>query len=75
VATSTTPVCGTPSEAWKALTAATVAGEYTPSIGPFVYRAVYTDPANGVPYASLLHDSLESSPDLSTEARVWCGKC
>jgi hypothetical protein len=47
----------------------------TPSIGPLVYRAVYTDPASGVPYATLLQDSLESSPDLSTEARVWCGKC
>jgi hypothetical protein len=47
----------------------------TPSIGPFVYRAVYTDPATGVPYATLLHDPVASSPDLSTDAAVWCGKC
>jgi hypothetical protein len=47
----------------------------TPSIGPFVYRAVYTDPVTGIPYAALLHDSVDSSPGLSTEARAWCGKC
>jgi hypothetical protein len=47
----------------------------TPSIGPFVYRAVYSDPATGVPYATLLHDPVASSPDLSTEADLWCGKC
>jgi hypothetical protein len=47
----------------------------TPSIGPFVYRAVYTDPATGLPYATLLQDSVESSPELSTAAQLWCGKC
>src|SRR5262245_1609288 len=47
----------------------------TPSIGPFVYRAVYTDPATGVPYATLLQDSVESSPELSTGEQLWCGKC
>jgi hypothetical protein len=47
----------------------------TPSIGPFVYRAVYTDPATGIPYAALLHDSVDSSPGLSTDGRTWCGKC
>ena len=45
----------------------------TPSIGPFVYRAVYTDRVTGLPYATLLHDPVGSSPDLSTDARalVW----
>ena len=47
----------------------------TPSIGPFVYRAVYTDRATGLPYATLLHDPVGSSPDLSTDAQLWCGKC
>jgi hypothetical protein len=47
----------------------------TPSIGPFVYRAVYADPATGLPYATLLHDPVTSSPDLSTYAELWCGKC
>jgi len=47
----------------------------TPSIGPFVYRAVYSDPATGVPYATLLQDSVESSPELSTGEQLWCGKC
>jgi hypothetical protein len=47
----------------------------TPSIGPFVYRAVYTDPTTGLPYATLLHDPVTSSPDLSTERQLWCGKC
>jgi hypothetical protein len=47
----------------------------TPSIGPFVYRAVYTDPATGIPYAKLLHDAVGSSPDLSTGTETWCGKC
>jgi len=47
----------------------------TPSIGPFVYRAVYDDPTTGLPYATLLHDPVTSSPDLSTEAQLWCGKC
>ena len=28
----------------------------TPSIGPFVYRAVYTDRATGLPYATLLRN-------------------
>jgi hypothetical protein len=47
----------------------------TPSIGPFVYRAVYSDPSNGLPYATLLQDSVESSPELSTATQLWCGKC
>ena len=47
----------------------------TPSIGPFVYRAVYTDRVTGLPYATLLHDPVASSPDLSTDAELWCGKC
>ena len=47
----------------------------TPSIGPFVYRAVYTDRVTGLPYATLLHDPVASSPDLSTDAQLWCGKC
>ena len=47
----------------------------TPSIGPFVYRAVYADPVTGVPYATLLNDPVTSSPDLSTDAELWCGKC
>jgi hypothetical protein len=47
----------------------------TPSIGPFVYRAVYTDRVTGLPYATLLHDPVGSSPDLSTDAELWCGKC
>jgi hypothetical protein len=47
----------------------------TPSIGPFVYRAVYDDPATGLPYATLLHDPVTSSPDLSTDGQHWCGKC
>ncbi len=47
----------------------------TPSVGPYVYRAVYTDPATGLPYATLMHDPVTSSPDLSTEAERWCGKC
>jgi hypothetical protein len=47
----------------------------TPSIGPFVYRAVYTDRVTGLPYATLLHDPVASSPDLSTDGQLWCGKC
>jgi hypothetical protein len=47
----------------------------TPSIGPFVYRAVYTDHVTRLPYATLLHDAIASSPDLSTDAALWCGKC
>ncbi len=47
----------------------------TPSIGAFVYRAVYMDPVTGLPYATLLHDPVGSSPDLSTDAALWCGKC
>ena len=47
----------------------------TPSIGPFAYRAVYTDRVTGLPYATLLHDPVASSPDLSTDAELWCGKC
>jgi len=47
----------------------------TPSIGPFVYRAVYTDRVTGLPYATLLHDPVTSSPDLSTDPQLWCGKC
>jgi hypothetical protein len=47
----------------------------TPSIGPFVYRAVYADPVTGLPYATLLTDPVTSSPDLSTDAELWCGKC
>jgi hypothetical protein len=47
----------------------------TPSIGPFVYRAVYTDRATGLPYATLLQDDAGSSPDLSTDPQLWCGKC
>jgi hypothetical protein len=47
----------------------------TPSVGPFVYRAVYTDRVTGLPYATLLHDPVASSPDLSTDAELWCGKC
>src|SRR5262245_3170392 len=47
----------------------------TPSIGPFVYRAVYSDRVTGLPYATLLTDPVTSSPDLSTDSRLWCGKC
>ena len=47
----------------------------TPSIGPFVYRAVYTDHVTRLPYATLLHDAIASSPDLSTDVALWCGKC
>jgi hypothetical protein len=47
----------------------------TPSIGPFVYRAVYTDRTTGLPYSTLLRDPIESSPDLSTDPQVWCGRC
>lgn len=47
----------------------------TPSIGPFVYRAVYTDRATGLPYATLLQEPVASSPELSTDSRLWCGKC
>src|SRR5262245_6060174 len=47
----------------------------TPSIGPFVYRAVYIDRTTGVPYATLLQDPVGSSPGLSTERSLWCGKC
>ena len=47
----------------------------TPSVGPFVYRAVYTDSATGIPYATLLHGPVGSSPELSTDTQLWCGKC
>jgi hypothetical protein len=47
----------------------------TPSIGPFVYRAVVADRVTGLPYATLLTDPVTSSPDLSTDAELWCGKC
>ena len=47
----------------------------TPSIGPFVYRVVYTDRATGLPYAALSHDPIGSSPGLSTDSQLWCGKC
>jgi hypothetical protein len=47
----------------------------TPSIGPFVYRAVYTDRATGLPYATLLHEPVGSSPEFSTDRGLWCGKC
>jgi hypothetical protein len=39
----------------------------TPSVGPFVYRAVYTDRATGLPHATLLHEPVASSPELSTD--------
>jgi hypothetical protein len=47
----------------------------TRSIGPFVYRAVVADRLTGLPYATLLTDPVTSSPDLSTDAELWCGKC
>ena len=52
----------------------------TPSIGPFVYRAVYTDRFTRLPYSTLLRHPIASSsdlssPDLSTDPQVWCGKC
>ena len=30
----------------------------TPSVRPLVYRAVYTDPATGIPYAALLREPV-----------------